>query len=298
MGVKFHLYAFADDVSTAPQQLSNGHLAVPADPNRRSSLQKSSSFKSAPGDAMVRSQSVGHSLVKGQHRAGGQRVHYDDNHNGNDNGNNGPNATQQQQNGNGNGHSNGDETMRSALSQPFLNDSDRLHFRSSHRSIAKSGTMSRPDILYQGSLYNIANYRSTHDVNSCGVNGGVADVERYGSFQRIAEVDETTVPATSRGVVATIVRIMHFDLFCDPVFCVFTFSNFCTSIGFNVPYVYLVVQAETLGISATDASHLIAAIGIANTVGRIVLGYLSDKPWVNRLTVYNVCLTSCGIGEC
>nr|CAH7728723.1 unnamed protein product [Callosobruchus chinensis] len=28
-------------------------------------------------------------------------------------------------------------------------------------------------------------------------------------------------------------------------------------------------------------------MGGANTIGRIVLGYLADKPWINRLYVYN-----------
>lgn len=62
-----------------------------------------------------------------------------------------------------------------------------------------------------------------------------------------------------------------------------------------MPYVYIAAQAEALSISKTDASILIATIGAANTVGRIILGYMSDKPWVNRLYVYNMCLTICGI---
>ena len=67
------------------------------------------------------------------------------------------------------------------------------------------------------------------------------------------------------------------------------------SIGFNMPYVYIAAQAEALNISKTNASYLIATIGAANTVGRIILGYVSDKPWVNRLHVYNMCLTVCGV---
>lgn len=57
-------------------------------------------------------------------------------------------------------------------------------------------------------------------------------------------------------------------------------------------------QAEERGISTNKASLLLAVIGIANLVGRIILGYVSDKPWINRLLVYNVCLTICGLGEC
>ncbi|KOX72879.1 Monocarboxylate transporter 12 [Melipona quadrifasciata] len=54
-------------------------------------------------------------------------------------------------------------------------------------------------------------------------------------------------------------------------------------------------QAEERGINKKDASYLLAVIGIANTVGRIILGYVSDKPGVNRLLIYNLCLTICGI---
>lgn len=61
-----------------------------------------------------------------------------------------------------------------------------------------------------------------------------------------------------------------------------------------MPYVYLAAQAETLGINKTNASLLISTIGAANTIGRIILGYISDKPWINRLHVYNLCLTICG----
>ena len=35
---------------------------------------------------------------------------------------------------------------------------------------------------------------------------------------------------------------IDFSLFKDPVFILFTASNFCTSIGFNVPYVYIKVN--------------------------------------------------------
>lgn len=57
-------------------------------------------------------------------------------------------------------------------------------------------------------------------------------------------------------------------------------------------------QAEERGIPTDKASLLLAVIGIANLVGRIILGYISDKPWINRLIVYNTCLTICGVGEC
>lgn len=90
---------------------------------------------------------------------------------------------------------------------------------------------------------------------------------------------------------------MNFSLLKDLLFVLFILSNFCTSLGFNVPYVYLNDRAKDLGLTSEESSYLLAAIGIANTIGRIVLGYISDKPWVNRLWIYNICLISCGAGK-
>jgi hypothetical protein len=40
----------------------------------------------------------------------------------------------------------------------------------------------------------------------------------------------------------TLSEMLDFSLLKDPIFILFTVSNFCTSIGFNIPYVYLVVS--------------------------------------------------------
>lgn len=149
-----------NNVDEVLQTQTNGHAG-----DRRSSLQKQAAdWKKSE---MVRSSSVGHSLTKGSRQHNSQhKVHYD--------------QVDEDTCINGVTHNNGEE-MRSALSHPYLNETnDRLHFKSSHRSIAKSGTMSRPDVLYQGSLYNIPNFKSAHDIR-----GG--EVERYGSFRRVDE---------------------------------------------------------------------------------------------------------------
>lgn len=44
------------------------------------------------------------------------------------------------------------------------------------------------------------------------------------------------------------------------------------------------------GIDAGKASLLISAIGILNTVVRILLGYFADFPQINALLVNNLCL--------
>lgn len=94
-----------------------------------------------------------------------------------------------------------------------------------------------------------------------------------------------------------ITEMLDCSLAKDVIFILFTLSNLLTSIGFNIPYVYIVTKAKDVGIEPGKASMLISIIGGANTIGRIILGYISDKPWINRLYIYNSSLTLCGIGE-
>ena len=49
------------------------------------------------------------------------------------------------------------------------------------------------------------------------------------------------------------------------------------------------------GIPKEDAKYLLSIVGIANTIGRIVLGFVADRPWVNRLYLYNTSLAICGL---
>lgn len=93
------------------------------------------------------------------------------------------------------------------------------------------------------------------------------------------------------------VEMLSFSLLKDPVFVLFVVSNFATSLGFYVPYFCLADRMKVLGMRSEEASYLLSSIGVANTLGRIILGFISDKSWVNRLWVYNVCLMICGVGK-
>ncbi|XP_037938291.1 monocarboxylate transporter 12 isoform X2 [Teleopsis dalmanni] len=163
--------------------------------------------------------------------------------------------------------------------------------------LCRSNSMVHTYQINHGSLLNIPEYaRSRTDINGSGT------IRRYGSLKHSTHISHSQENEKCCGCVScsqetrdTLTEMMNFSLLKDVIFLLFAASNFCTSIGFNMPYVYIVSQAETLKLDSEQSSYLIATIGIANTVGRIILGYISDKPWVNRLWVYNVCLTICGI---
>ena len=71
-----------------------------------------------------------------------------------------------------------------------------------------------------------------------------------------------------------LLKMMDFSLFKDPIFMMFATSNFLTSIGFNVPYVFTVDRAEAWGISPSSAAFLLSISKAA------LLAWLSD--WFRR----------------
>lgn len=196
------------------------------------------------------------------------------------------------------------EISRLALSQPMLLTSTQSEPRYRHhygsQNLRGAGLLYKPDVFYQGSLMNIPSYRSRLDLK----HGENIDLmERSASpsrhkRRRDSIPEETTmcgIVPCSQETKDTLAEMLDFSLFKDIIFILFTLSNFLTSIGFNIPYVYIVSKAKAVGLTDQQGSMLLSIIGIGNTIGRIVLGFISDKPWVNRLTIYNWCLTICGI---
>lgn len=93
----------------------------------------------------------------------------------------------------------------------------------------------------------------------------------------------------------TFQQLLDVSILKNPVFLLFAISNLCTSIGFNMPYIFLPERAREANIDANRAAFLISIIGITNTLGRVLFGWLSDRPYVNRIMLYNSALTVCGI---
>ncbi|KAH9509415.1 hypothetical protein Btru_045844 [Bulinus truncatus] len=170
----------------------------------------------------------------------------------------------------------------------------RQHRNSESGNSNTLAPLSRKDIFYSGSLYNIPMYRSHPDDYKATVTS-VTDKPKT--------VTDTTDTVVKKGGVSeiysefksTMQDMLSMSLLKNPVFLMFGVSNFFTSIGFNMPFIFLPDRAHLDGIDAERAAYLLSVIGIANTLGRIIFGFLSDRPWVNRLMLYNTALTICGL---
>ncbi|KAL4220128.1 hypothetical protein ACF0H5_020539 [Mactra antiquata] len=95
-----------------------------------------------------------------------------------------------------------------------------------------------------------------------------------------------------------ILSLINVDIFTNAVFCMFLASTFFYSLGYYIPYVYLPDTAIEAGVDDFKAALLISTIGITNTIGRVIFGYISDMSCVNRLLLYSTALVICGVATC
>lgn len=130
-------------------------------------------------------------------------------------------------NGKVNGGTDDKNRLALSLSQPLLNDSNKSGLTHRPLKTAGSGTLNRPDAFYTGSLHNITKHRSHASIHS--------DADRYGSFRSRAENVEVGPHTEVCGCIPcskethdTLKHMMSFSLLKDPVFILFTVSNFLT----------------------------------------------------------------------
>uniref|UniRef100_A0A1B0DPL3 Major facilitator superfamily (MFS) profile domain-containing protein n=1 Tax=Phlebotomus papatasi TaxID=29031 RepID=A0A1B0DPL3_PHLPP len=160
--------------------------------------------------------------------------------------------------------------------------------------------MSRKDIFYSGSVTNLREFQSqkslSHYRNSVislpkyektsrmDVRDGGEDIERGEKYDLCPCL---VLPDSFKSALATMLDV---SLLKDPVFMMIGISNVFGMAGLYVPFVYLVDAAVLSGINQNSASFLLSIIGITNTFGRVICGYVADFPKVDSLLLNNMCL--------
>ncbi|XP_055634372.1 monocarboxylate transporter 3-like isoform X3 [Toxorhynchites rutilus septentrionalis] len=160
--------------------------------------------------------------------------------------------------------------------------------------------LSRKDIFYSGSVTNLKEYQSQKSLTN--YRNSVVSLTKFERDHRadVAVRDDVEKGAEQYDLCPCLVlpesfknaigAMMDVSLLKDPVFMMIGISNVFGMAGLYVPFVYLVDAAVLGGIELNKASFLISIIGITNTIGRIVCGYVADFPKVDALFLNNICL--------
>ncbi|TPP65571.1 Solute carrier family 16 member 1 [Fasciola gigantica] len=137
----------------------------------------------------------------------------------------------------------------------------------------------KKDLFLSGSIVHINEFLSTTDVH-----------------QYIRTVTAPADEGHTRNPFLSMLRnLFGVEILKSPTFLLLTASSIVTMIGYIVPYQFLKDNAQSYGYDEAQSSYLLAYLGIANTIGRVLAGWLSDRPWANVILVNNMSLVLSGI---
>ncbi|KAG1680877.1 Monocarboxylate transporter 5 [Nymphon striatum] len=166
-----------------------------------------------------------------------------------------------------------------------------------------SRPMYRKDIFYSGSIMNLPEYQSQKDLKS--YLSSITSIPKETYYISEQQVDGITVlekktmcpclPDLPKSMKDILSAMLNVNLMHDRSFMLLCFSNVLAMLGFYIPFFFIVDQAVIKGISPEKAALLLSVIGISNTIGRVITGWVSDIPRVDALTVNNITLCLGGI---
>lgn len=136
--------------------------------------------------------------------------------------------------------------------------------------------LQRGSLTYRGAMLNIRRYRLR--ASSC------PDIYRN-SMLTISGEDRMC--QLLRDLREVVLDSMDVTLFRNGRYTLLCVSNFLLNSCVDNPYVYIPDSAITLGVDKERASFLISFIGILNTLGVVIVGYLGDKTWMEPSLLYS-----------
>ncbi|XP_029647396.1 monocarboxylate transporter 7 isoform X2 [Octopus sinensis] len=153
----------------------------------------------------------------------------------------------------------------------------------------------RKDIFYSGSIVHIPQFQSQPDmtsyITSITTIPGMIPAEKTSLFW-----DFICIPKTAKD---TLREMLDFSLLIDPAFGIICLGNILVFLGYFIPFVFLRDRATVeLNIKPSNAAFLLSIIGITNTIGRVVTGFLADLRKVDSLLINNIALLVTGIATC
>ncbi|XP_065370418.1 uncharacterized protein chk [Calliphora vicina] len=167
--------------------------------------------------------------------------------------------------------------------KPSYRSNLRRNISIRNSNFLKDMRIHRNSMHYRGAMLSTHRYRLR--ASSC------PNIYRN-SMTTIAKEDEDT---WYDNLFDTMKSVFDFSLFKDTKFTLFNLSTLFLFIWFIIPYLYLPEYLKMHDYDTSASAQLISAIGIAQTIGMIGLGYLGDRSWMNVNVCYSGCMIICGL---
>lgn len=108
------------------------------------------------------------------------------------------------------------------------------------------------------------------------------------------------VKALLERLIAAVKLSIDIELLRNPSFVMYSISSCLYFLSFVTPLVFLTDRAISFGITAVESASLISMLGGANMAGRLIFGFINDRPIFrkhtdNRLYLFAFSFVVCGL---
>jgi len=179
-------------------------------------------------------------------------------------------------------------TLRPRRDSGFSKSMSTNMFKPSPSQNRLAKPFERKDIFFSGSITNFDNFgelvvRPNKSFISMKDGIGEPFLSRTSLFN--PQLQETTT------ISSVLKSMMNFSLLKEKKFLLVSISNMFGFLGFYVPFMYLPSLVKTnLQSSEEEAALVLSVIGIFNTLGRVLTGWVADQPWADALILTSTSL--------
>ncbi|VDK69735.1 unnamed protein product [Litomosoides sigmodontis] len=162
-----------------------------------------------------------------------------------------------------------------------------------------TGFITVKDVLYTDSMSELPQVERHRSLTSFDTKD-----DTLKSFAEMAMNREEENVNKKKEILRTVEKMTDISLLANPAFLLYAISNLLTSIAFNSPLAFLPSHATSVGLTPAQSASVISSFGVMNTVGRILVGLISDRKLPcrygkntarNRLWTYISSLSICGL---
>ncbi|CAG9533868.1 unnamed protein product [Cercopithifilaria johnstoni] len=169
----------------------------------------------------------------------------------------------------------------------------------SRRISEPTGFITAKDVFYTDSMSELPEVERHRSLTSLNRDDKLKSLE-----EMVMNWEEAKKVNKAGEILRTVEKMTNISLLANSIFLLYAISNLLTSIAFNSPLVFLPSHATNLGLTPAQSASVISAFGVMNTIGRILVGLLSDRKLPcrygkntaqNRLWIYVSSLSICGL---
>lgn len=124
---------------------------------------------------------------------------------------------------------------------------------------------------------------------------------RFAGEVTIDEIEEYSSQREIPGWCLYVSNLFDLSLLKEKAFVLYAFTSFLSMLGFFIPYFFVPMKMMNMTKGkeeaefSDDSTFILSILGISTTIGRVLIGWVADRPWSNTNLINNGSMVLAGL---